>query len=524
MSKSRGNIFTHIQLPIIKSNRFDLSHDVKMSLDMGYLCPTMSMECMPGDKVRINVENMLRFAPLVAPVMHKINVTTHFFFVPNRILWSNWEDFITDNVEDLEHPYCLLDGLGQPGSLSDYLGYPRSSMASGQLRVNPFPIAAYAKIWDEYYRDQNLQDEIFVPLIDGENGDYNAMGAETPQRRAWMHDYFTSCLPFAQKGDSVTLPLTQTDAVDVTLKAPNTNFQLVRDQAGNLVTSGANLTSTAVTGALSDVAGGRVIDPNSTLEVDVNEEAVTINTLRRAFRLQEFLERAARGGTRYIEQILSQFGVYSSDKRLQRPEYIGGAKQNMVISEVLATAKTDADETVTPVGNMAGHGISVGRSKSFNYNCEEHGWIIGIINIQPVTAYYQGLHRSLSKVDRFDYPWPIFANIGEQEVLNKEVYAEDGTVGPDPGELNGTFGYIPRYSEYKYLNARVAGDMKTSLEFWHLGRKFTSTPELNEDFIECVPDKRIFAVTSTEIHSVYAHIFNNVSVIRKLPKFGVPTI
>jgi len=231
--------------------------------------------------------------------------------------------------------------------------------------------------------------------------------------------------------------------------------------------------------------------------------------------LQEWLERNARGGTRYVESILSHFGVKSSDARLQRPEFIGSSKQNMIISEVLSTAENT--EANVPVGQMAGHGISVGGGNNFSYRCEEHGIIIGIMSVRPKTAYQQGIHKSFLRLDHLDYAFPTFANIGEQEVLVREVYA----ASPTPAEI---FGYVPRYADYKFLNSRVAGEFKTTLAYWHLGRIFSGNPRLNEDFIKCDPSTRIFAVTDPEEDHIFAHVFNNVSVNRKLPRFGIPTI
>jgi hypothetical protein len=237
-------------------------------------------------------------------------------------------------------------------------------------------------------------------------------------------------------------------------------------------------------------------------------EAATINTLRRAFALQRWLELNARSGTRYIESILANFGVQSSDGRLNRPEYIGGSKQKMTISEVLSTAQTiDQASNDVPIGQMAGHGISVGGGNTFNYTAEEHGWIIGIINVQPKTAYSQGLPKKFSRVlDRLDYYWPSFANIGEQAILNQEVYCDNGETIQD---LESTFGYIPRYAEYKYENNRVSGEMRDTLNYWHMGREFVSAPVLNDSFIWCDPTTRIFADESGA--QIFAHIFNNIT-------------
>lgn len=507
----------------VGSNLFDLNHDVKMSFNMGQLVPSCIMEVMPGDKFKIGVEQMLRFQPLASPMMHTCNVTTHYFFVPNRILWSGWEDFITGESDDV-HPYFAFSGdnTANPGSLGDYLGIPQVDEA--QLQISALPIAAYFKIYDEYYRDQNLQPEQFVELTAGNNSSsYEAKAMAAPLKRAWMHDYFTSCLPFAQKGDEVTLPLLNNDTADVDYKSGLTSNdnQTFRSAATDLPLDNF-LRGDAVDGTLENSGSieGR-LDIGGTHEVDINAESSTINDLRRAFKIQEWLEKNARGGTRYIENILAHFGVKSSDHRLQRPEYIGGTKGRMTISEVLSTAQTvDQSSNDVPVGDLKGHGVSVSGGNTWKYRAEEHGFIIGITNVQPVTAYQQGLHRMFSRRDKFDYAWPTFANIGEQAVLNKELNAEV----LDPVVLDGTFGYIPRYAEYKYMNNRVAGDFKDTLAFWHLSRQFSGVPTLNSDFIECDPDHRVFAVTDPTEHKVLGHIFNNVRVIRKLPKYGIPTI
>jgi len=510
------NIFNSVKLPGIKRNRFDLSHDVKMSFSMGELVPTCVMEALPGDRFNISVENMLRFAPLIAPVMHKVNVTTHYYFVPTRILWDQWEKWITREL-DVEAPYVNLSPGHSylVGGLQDYLGYPTTEPVVSS-KMSPLPIAAYYKIFDEYYRDQNLVTERFTPVVAGVNTAYQ--GNFDLLRRAWMHDYFTSALPFAQKGDSVQLPLVDQGPIPVTPVLGDDPALLINIGTGGDAAAGA-LSVGAYSpdaNALKDSSGNPVtFDFNGNQVVDIQADAVDINTFRRALKLQEWLEKNARGGTRYVESILSHFGVKSSDKRLQRPEYIGGSKQNMVISEVLATAETTAADV--PVGNMAGHGISVGGGNTFSYQAEEHGYVIGIINVQPVTAYQQGLHRSLFRFDPLDYAWPTFANIGEQEVLEQEVFY--AAANPDF-----VFGYVPRYAEYKFMNSRVAGEMKDSLSYWHLGRIFDGPPELTEEFVTCNPDPRIFAVVDPGADHIYSHIFNNISVQRALPRFGIPTI
>lgn len=516
-----ANIFNSVLYPKVDTNRFTLDHDVKLSFKMGQLVPTCVMDVMPGDKFEISVENMLRFAPLVSPVMHNVKVTTHFWFIPNRILWSEWEQFITGATPDdiPSHPYINVEEC-TVGSLCDYLGFPAVDMGAGPARkCNPLSIAAYLKVYNEWYRDQNLQSPIQDTCTEGDNSfNFGSWLTDGPLNRAWMHDYFTSALPFAQKGDAVQIPLTQNQTVPVDWNNA-TNADLVRDPATGVVKALDNAFTTSVGGGLLTDGTAASIDNTEHLSVDVQSEATDINTLRRAFRLQEWLEKNARGGTRYVESLLAHFGVKSDDARLQRPEYIGGAKQNMVISEVLATAQSsnDGSNAEINVGQMAGHGISVGGGNRFRYRAKEHGWIIGIINVQPVTAYQQGIPRMHARQDRLDYPWPTFANIGEQEVLQQEIYAPSATP-------LATFGYVPRYAEMKYMPSRVCGDMRTSLAFWHMGRIFTSEPQLNAEFIEADPTTRIFAVTAENQDHIYGHIFNNVKVVRKLPKYGVPTI
>lgn len=530
MPKSRKNtIFDTVMMRSPKTSSFDLSHNKIFSLDMGKLVPTLCMEVLPGDKININSENFLRFAPLVSPVMHQINVKTYTFFVPNRLLWTEWEDWITGNSE-VEAPYItgLTEAAGwTSGCMADYMGIPASSVGHTTQKISPFALAAYYKVYDEYFRDQNLVNEKFVPLTAGDNSTaYLPLAISDPEKKAWEHDYFTSCLPFAQKGDEVTLPLTTDDDLSVKFKPwggiPQSYPQLV-DATTGIASAGSGIVGNATQIYKDSNSNPLALDPNGTLVAEANNEASSINTLRRAFRLQEWLERNARGGTRYIESILSHFGVRSSDKRLQRPEYIGMSKQVMRISEVLSTAQTiDQDTNDVPVGNLAGHGISIGAGNNNNFYAEEHGFILSFMVVIPKTSYYQGLHRMHQRFDRLDYAWPSFANIGEQEVKVKELRNDVGT----EADLNETFGYIPRYSEYKFMNSGIAGDMRNNLEFWHLARKWEldDLPALNQEFIEASPDKRIFAVTDENIHSIYAQVFHNIKAVRRLPKFGIPTI
>lgn len=485
------------------ANWFNLSHDVKLSMSMGILTPTLVQECIPGDVFKIRSETLIRFAPLVAPVMHNINVFTHYFFVPNRLVWSNWEKFITANNGEATVPAVpYIDGTDAfgEGSLADYMGIPTGKPV-GQFSAIPF--AAYQCIYDEYYRDQNLQDEIDYQLQDGINTPAQLAALRV---RAWMHDYFTASLPFAQKGGAVTIPLGSFDDVRVYRQDENSN-------PPNDTTAWQNSDDTQTISVSNQDTGRQnnfLFAETSSLEFD----AATINDLRRAFRLQEWLEKMARGGSRYVEQLLVHFGVHSSDKRLNRPEFIGGTKSPVIISEVLQTSET-AD---TPQATMSGHGISASSGSRNQYRVEEHGYIIGITTVMPVTAYQQGLPRHFSRTSYLDYAWPTFAHIGEQEVLNKEIYADT------TDSLNEeTFGYVPRYAEYRYNPSRVHGEFKTTLAFWHLGRIFDSRPALNQDFIQCLPRQDIFAVTD-DSQKLWCHIFHDIKAYRKLPKYGTPTL
>lgn len=516
------NVFNSVQVKAPNQNTFDLSHDFKLSVRFGDLVPVSVVECLPGDVHKFRHESLARFAPLVSPVMHNVNVFMHSFFVPNRILWNNWDDFISPDLSKNTPPAWPHIAFGNTvnfatGSLGDYLGLPTNKAKLPSVSALPF--AAYQAVYHEFFRDQNLQPEFDYSLNNGNQSPGTKVSDLFKLRqRAFEHDYFTASLPFAQKGPSVQMPFSATGTGAPVLRnsdqgnSPLPNWEAAGVGSGGLVN---------VTNRKKPVGGIPVADFG--LYVDPADLSIggTINDLRVALRLQEFFEKSARGGTRYIEQIRMHYGTIVPDYRLNRPEFIGGTKNPVVISEVLQTSES----STSPQGNMAGHAISANRGKSFRYRCLEHGYIITLMSFLPRTAYQQGIPRHFSRITWQDYAWPTFAHLGEQAVLNKELY-HDG----DDGKNDETFGYVPRYSEYRYIPSRVAGEFKTTLAHWHMGRIFANRPALNEQFIVANAGTNgsvrndIFAVNAPNNQNIWCHVSNRWFVRRSLPKYGTPLL
>lgn len=549
-----SNVFNSVSVNKPDTSTFDLTHDLKTSLKMGNLVPVLCTEIIPGDSMTISSEGLYRLAPMLAPIMHRVNVTIHHFFVPNRLVWKNWETYIAGGsitqegtpplfpVVDLEAtPLQVV-----PSFLANYLGLPVNEDAANPGTyfdldtgdLNAIPFAAYQRIWYDWYRDENLQlagnDPDFCQLRDG----VQLVGLNstlfTLRRRAWEHDYFTSSLPFAQKGAPVDLPIDITGRSTVYLNPttnPSGDFQtwvgVAPVGAGDPVirqkTADSHVQGLTNTSAAQDV----LLNPNQTMFVNADSPTDprggmaltgTINDLRTAMQLQKWLELNARAGSRYIEYLQAHFNVRSSDYRLQRAQYLGGTKSSLAISEVLQTSQTDT----TPQGNMAGHGVSYAPGGFTQCRFEEHGTMISILSITPVTAYYQGIPKLFRKTsDRYQFATPLLAQIGEQPVKNEElVYVSGNPLGTN----DDTFGYLPMYSEYRYLPARISGQMATTLDYWHLGRKFDNTvsQSLSEQFIVCEPDRRIFAVTDPNDDEIYAHILHKITINRRLPYYGSP--
>lgn len=507
-------------------NVFDMSHDRKLTCGMGKLIPIFLEEIVPGDYFKVRSSMVVRLTPLVAPIMHRVDVFTHFFFVPTRLVWDDFQKFITggtDGDDTSVWPNKTLGAL-DAGSLSDYLGLPISTPSSS-LVVSALPFRMYNLIYNEWYRDQNLQDEITISKASGAD-------STTPVdllSRNWEKDYFTCALPWAQRGDPVTLPLGDTAPVHGIGKLDQSygNATTSVYETGRSATVSYNNNDNAIIdgGGTNDKVFMVQEDPNNPgfpgIYADLqNATAATINTIRQAVMVQQWMERNARAGARYVESILAHFGVRSSDARLQRPEFLGGGRSPIVVSEVLQTSETTE---ASPQATMAGHGFSLQLAHGFQRSFEEHGFVIGIMSILPRTAYQQGVARHWSRSSRYDYYWPEFANIGEQAVLNKEIYV-DGDTDPDTGD-EGVFGYQGRYDEYRRRESSVHGLFRLApgsggLDFWHMGRIFDERPTLSSEFVTSDPTTRISAVPDED--NCLVQIMHNVKAIRPIPLRGEP--
>lgn len=527
----QNKIFEQIEVSVPNGNNFNLSYSHKTSFTMGKLIPINLLEVLPGDNINMNIQNLVRFLPLVAPVMSKITLKINTFFVPNRIIFKNWENFITGgtDIETVIAPPTIPETNVVSGSLANYLGLPLSIVSSPTYKnlINAMPFAAYQRCWYDWYRDQNMYPMDEFPIL--ESGTINPTDwtnfYQHLRNRAWEHDYFTSGLPFAQKGPAVMIPVQGT----VTGTAPvivddNNNPTFWEDIVGiHPGVPGADIGTDAfsVTSNLNPAYQNVRYNPNGTLIVDgstyhINDITTSINDLRTATALQRWLEKNARAGTRYKEHLDANFGVSPTDLRLQRADLIDSSYQNVVISEVLQNSSTDA---VTPQGNMAGHAITADVNKTINYEVKEHGFIISIATVMPEASYCQGIERHFLRTNRFDYYQPDFANLGEQSIYNCELVNIH-----DPSNL-GAFAYMPRYAEYRYKKSITTGELipGRSLESWTQARNFDfSTPNLNREFIDCFPSTRIFAVTDADEHHLIGHFFFNINTYRKMPEFANP--
>lgn len=490
----------------MKRSKHSLSHTKLLSFDLGELVPISLLEVLPGDTIQQNSNILLRCAPLLAPVYHNVECRVHHWFVPHRLVWQDFENFITGgpdgNNASVFPTITLGGGSGAAvGSLADYLGVPTGV---NNLEVSALPFRAYNLIFNEWYRDQDLVSPLALSVTSGAD----VTTSLALQHVAWEKDYFTSSRPWEQKGPAVTIPIGANAPVNLVPHTTDTDPMLVRTAAtGTLPGSNQTLDVQGTTGNFRFAgATNAVLDPNGRLVADLSgASAVTVNLLREALAIQRYEEARARYGSRFTEY-LRYLGVRSADARLQRPEYLGGGRNVIQFSEVLQTA-----EGTDPVGTLRGHGITGVRSNRYRRFFEEHGYVVTLMSVRPKTIYMQGLPRTWNRRSKEDFWQKEFEHIGQQEVINKEVDASHATP-------NGVFGYQDRYDEYRRMESSVSGEFRTVLDFWHMARDFSTDPALNGDFVECVPTDRTFAAQNNDTIYVYAR--HSVQARRLVTKVG----
>jgi hypothetical protein len=513
--------FTMIPKADIPRSSFDCQSTHKTTFDAGYLVPVYVDEMLPGDTFRLNMTAFARLATPLYPIMDNMYLDSFFFFVPNRLIWSNWQKFMGQQANpDSSISYVVPQQVSPAGgyaigSLQDYMGLPTVGQVSNTGTVShcAFWPRAYNLIWNEWFRDENLQNSVTVDTGDGPDNVANY----TLLRRGKRKDYFTSALPWPQKGASVTLPLGT--SAPIAINATSTSYATVKDGNGTarpFVTSGAN------SNVYVDV-GSSPQSPNQPLYADLSQAtAATINQLRQSFQIQKLLERDARGGTRYTEIIRAHFGVISPDARLQRPEYIGGGSTPININPIAQTSGTNASGTTTPMGTLAAMGTALAHNHGFTYSATEHGVILGLVAVRADLTYQQGLARMWSRSTRYDFYFPAFATLGEQAILNKEIY-----VRGDAND-NGVFGYQERWAEYRYYPSRISSLFRSTaagtIDGWHLAQKFTSLPTLNTTFIQDTPPvSRVVAVGAAANGQQFIFdSFFDCKKARPMPMYSVP--
>jgi hypothetical protein len=545
MKSVMKHLFSQIPKAQISRSVFDRSHGWKSTFDSGYLVPFLVDEVLPGDSYKVKFNFLARLSTPIVPTMDNLFLDTFYFFVPYRLLWKHWEQFNGQQDYPGASTDFLVPQTTAPadkgfdvGSLEDYFGLPTGIK---NIKANELAARAYALIWNEWFRDENLQNPINLStyaeistadgLDDVGMGDRGFTGQHKLLRRGKRHDYFTSALPWPQKGPGVEIGLAGSAPISGTVPVDlyNLGFRWNRDTTvayHNIVgvnpSAGGSFTFSTSTGSPStvDPAGKGSLPFTGTADLSLTS-AATINSLRQAFQIQKLYERDARGGTRYTEILRSHFGVVSPDSRLQRPEYLGGSESPVIINPVVQNSATGATGASTPQGNLAAFGVasSTSAKHGFTKSFVEHGIIIGLLNVRADLTYQQGIPRMFSRRSRFDFYWPVLAHLGEQAILNKEIYAQ----GNDKDDE--VFGYQERYAEYRYYPSMITGKLRStdpqSLDVWHLSQKFDNLPTLSAQFIQDNPPvNRILAVQDEPQFIIDSYI--DMKCARPMPVYGVP--